>query len=783
MKLLTKILGTLLSVVIIITPLCASTVSGVISSPTSTGALKNASVAFTLNQAGIIAGSFVLTTSPVTCGTDESGNIVGLVEPLVNPSFSVNYASGTLPASTYYTRLTYWNASGETQPGPESSFVVTGAGTLTVIAPVYQPASASGYKIYMGTTPGGEVLQTVVTGWASHAYSAAINTVPGAMPASNSTVCDLKFNDSIIPTDTVYNVSVTSQAGAPVPGFSQPWFLSGSSINVTNNYPIAVNRTARFPYPIIANPSSNALQSINSPLTLNGYSLTAGSVVLPNNASCPAAQAGKTLICTNNSGVSQVSQNGSAYTNLLGGTGGWSLNGTDIRESTTTNSVLIGLLSSDLTPQSGGAQAGTIVANQFLYSVSAATNARVLGLGSLNGSSTITLASGVSGTQTTGWPLTFRVCPSAGDCSMLGTTEAGRVELGGRWILGLGAATSSDFVGGNLISAGTIVEVNSSANAQAMTMGALGGGGGYGFLESTFTGAGSYKPLTFRTNGGEAGRFTVTNRNLIVGATTDTTVNEVIAARRDQNDTTLLEVDNETSGTAARADFKALALNGGTLIMGVTTDGFTPAGGLIASQAHIRSTSSAGMVIASTAGTLTFQPGGATVEATLTNATGLTLNHALPVTSGGSGSTSAVTDKGVMFASGTTSFVNSTNLTFTNATPRLLVNGGLLLQSAAQTSPAAGTFLQAYYDSGADLGNLKSFDFTGGAYKNLRVSGLVLTLGASATDIITIAAAKVNVRLANVSIFANNAAAIAGGLSSGDLYRTNADPDFIAIVH
>ena len=34
-----------------------------------------------------------------------------------------------------------------------------------------------------------------------------------------------------------------------------------------------------------------------------------------------------------------------------------------------------------------------------------------------------------------------------------------------------------------------------------------------------------------------------------------------------------------------------------------------------------------------------------------------------------------------------------------------------------------------------------------------------------------------------LKVFANNAAAITGGLVAGDLYRTGADPDLIAIVH
>lgn len=42
---------------------------------------------------------------------------------------------------------------------------------------------------------------------------------------------------------------------------------------------------------------------------------------------------------------------------------------------------------------------------------------------------------------------------------------------------------------------------------------------------------------------------------------------------------------------------------------------------------------------------------------------------------------------------------------------------------------------------------------------------------------------KINVTIANLPAYANNAAALAGGLVSGDLYRTNADPDTVCVVH
>ncbi len=38
-------------------------------------------------------------------------------------------------------------------------------------------------------------------------------------------------------------------------------------------------------------------------------------------------------------------------------------------------------------------------------------------------------------------------------------------------------------------------------------------------------------------------------------------------------------------------------------------------------------------------------------------------------------------------------------------------------------------------------------------------------------------------QLTALPVYANNAAAIAGGLAAGGLYRTNGDPDTICVVH
>jgi len=45
------------------------------------------------------------------------------------------------------------------------------------------------------------------------------------------------------------------------------------------------------------------------------------------------------------------------------------------------------------------------------------------------------------------------------------------------------------------------------------------------------------------------------------------------------------------------------------------------------------------------------------------------------------------------------------------------------------------------------------------------------------------ASSSTGLNLPTLSAYANNAAALAGGLVAGDLYRTNGDPDVVCIVH
>lgn len=68
------------------------------------------------------------------------------------------------------------------------------------------------------------------------------------------------------------------------------------------------------------------------------------------------------------------------------------------------------------------------------------------------------------------------------------------------------------------------------------------------------------------------------------------------------------------------------------------------------------------------------------------------------------------------------------------------------------------------------------------ALATLAIAAAGLTINAASKPF-NFAGSKFNFNLAGVAVFANNAAAITGGLLAGDLYRTGANPDVVCIVH
>jgi hypothetical protein len=80
------------------------------------------------------------------------------VQPPAAPSLSQS-AGGALGATTYFVKLTYVTAQGETIPGPEANFAASANNVLVVQSPaaVTSPQGnvVTGYNVYVSNTAGG----------------------------------------------------------------------------------------------------------------------------------------------------------------------------------------------------------------------------------------------------------------------------------------------------------------------------------------------------------------------------------------------------------------------------------------------------------------------------------------------------------------------------------------------------------------------------------------------------------------------------------------------------
>jgi hypothetical protein len=253
-------------------PVFAGTITGQIQTATG-GAIKNGTLTFALSQPGVLSGTASVASSAVSCYTDNSGNVVGVPDPIVPPSFNTNSIGGPLSAGTYYIKIAY-SVSGNTtvsNVSPEATVVLSSGGQIFVTSPTVQPTGAlAGYNVYASTTSGTETYQ----GTALFGNQFTINSIVAgsAPPSSNNTVCSLIFSDQLIPTGTYYTVSLTNRNGSTIAGFPQTWCTYGGgagTINVSNGAPTGncnVNGVF-YPTPIFANPQNNGAQSISGPIS------------------------------------------------------------------------------------------------------------------------------------------------------------------------------------------------------------------------------------------------------------------------------------------------------------------------------------------------------------------------------------------------------------------------------------------------------------------------------------------------------------------------------------
>jgi hypothetical protein len=132
-------------------------------------------------------------------GTWGSNAITELLSAPAAPTLAGSGSGGTLPAATYYVRITYVTAFGETVPSPEVTQVITLGEDLVIDSP---PAmtGATGWNAYVSSTTGTETLQ---------------NASPTAI-ATNLTITAPLSAGAVLPTSGVAVATTTTAHGVAV---------------------------------------------------------------------------------------------------------------------------------------------------------------------------------------------------------------------------------------------------------------------------------------------------------------------------------------------------------------------------------------------------------------------------------------------------------------------------------------------------------------------------------------------------------------------------------------
>ncbi len=253
----------------------AGTVTGTLLGPSGLP-IKNGTLSFGLQQAGLMVGTGSVVPTTASCYTSNDGSVVGLPNPLTLPSTSITYGSGTMAAGIYYVVFTFYDGAGNrTLPSPELQVQLTSTGSLIISPPATFPANAAGITVFVGTTSGAETGQGNTVGPTQvFTQNETPVTTATTLPATNTSACSIAFNDTIIPYSG-YNVSLLSSSGNAYPGWPQAWQLNGGlngTVNISDGAPLW-NGTILYPQPILSQPLNHGPQSISGLLDMSGYKI------------------------------------------------------------------------------------------------------------------------------------------------------------------------------------------------------------------------------------------------------------------------------------------------------------------------------------------------------------------------------------------------------------------------------------------------------------------------------------------------------------------------------
>lgn len=161
--------------------------------------LNNFEATTTLSLSGSI--------SRLTIGTDKNTVINQIADPTAQPTLTLNTATSTLPANTYYVKYTWYNSVGETLSGsysiPSKVVSTSNTNTITVTVPT-KPTGATGAKIYVGTSSSAFHYQGSTTG-TTYTLS-SYNSSGASYPSTNTTSqMQYRYKDSSLSTYSAWD--------------------------------------------------------------------------------------------------------------------------------------------------------------------------------------------------------------------------------------------------------------------------------------------------------------------------------------------------------------------------------------------------------------------------------------------------------------------------------------------------------------------------------------------------------------------------------------------------
>jgi len=166
-------------------------------------------------------GTYHYNSSDTTSGAVYTGSITAITAP-VAPTLS-STAGGTLAAMTYFVKVTYVTAAGETRASTEASLAVALDFLLMVTSPVAMPG-ATGYNVYVSTATGTETKQNstpiaIGTNWTEPMTGLVMGMVVPSVSTAGSLMTVTAVSSGALAVGMTVNLSTTGATIGYISGF------------------------------------------------------------------------------------------------------------------------------------------------------------------------------------------------------------------------------------------------------------------------------------------------------------------------------------------------------------------------------------------------------------------------------------------------------------------------------------------------------------------------------------------------------------------------------------